>query len=178
MPIVTGTFTPVLTRGSSRSSAPQLPVATIKQLQGELSAVGLAVTRAEAGTTPQFGQDTSAQLKAFQLRYGLEASGDLSPTSGGVLYLAALVAAEGDRAKLQAALKDAVGKVPNSPEYNYWLARYAIMAGDYATAKTIAQPFPNAAGLTANLGGIIVVGLQPRQPEFRIRRISIATTTI
>ena len=44
-----------------------------------------------------------------------------------------------------------MGKVPNSPEYNYWLARYAIMAGDYATAKTIAQPFPNAAGLTANL---------------------------
>jgi hypothetical protein len=70
MPIVTGTFTPVVIAGAGTSSTsaaalPQLPVATIKQLQSELAAVGLTVVGAEVSGKSQFGTDTEASMREF-----------------------------------------------------------------------------------------------------------------
>src|SRR4051812_28667220 len=98
---------------------------TVKQLHDELAAVGLAVAGNAAGTAPQFGAATVAQLKAFEQRYNLPLTDNLDPTTAGVLTLSALAGTEGDRTKLRSKLQEAVNKVPNSPAYNYWLARYA-----------------------------------------------------
>jgi hypothetical protein len=128
-----------------------------------LGKVGLPVTESEGGGTPQFGAATAGQLNAFEARYGLPVKNELNPTNGGVLYLASLAGTETDRTKLQAELKDSVGKVPDSPEYNYWLARYAIMAGDYVTAKSVEKPVNHVDGLFVDLG--LIFNPQPRQPE-------------
>lgn len=131
MPYIPAPITP----GGATPAPPDI----IKQLHDELSAVGLAVAGTEVGATPVFGAVTSAQLKTFQARYNLQATGNLDPTTGGLLTVSALVATEGDRSNVQAGLQGALNKVANAPEYNYWLARYAIVARDYATAYTAAQ---------------------------------------
>src|SRR6516164_2461552 len=122
--------TTVITAGST-----DVPVETIRTLQSELTAVGLPVVGAEAGGTPRFGTDTQARVREFQKRYGLGETGDVDPGTGGVMSLSALVATQSDRSQLREKLKSALNDVPDSSEYNYWLARDAVLAGDYATAK-------------------------------------------
>jgi len=176
MPIVTGTFTPVLSPaapvagGGGTGVAPTpaasvLPVAIVKQLHDELAAVGLPVAGAESGATPQFGSATSTQLKAFQNRYQLPVTGNLDPATGGVLSLSAVVATEADRSKLRTELANMVNDAPNSPAYNYWLARYAVVAGDYTTARTAARLAQDFGDIRATIGPIIDPGPQPQQPE-------------
>src|SRR5262245_46490691 len=126
MPIVTGTFTPIASpstpvAGGIGVETAILPDDLVKQLQNELSAVGLPVTGTEAGATPQIGQVTSAQLKIFQDRYTLPVTGDLDATTGGILAVTALVATETDRAKLRSELAKMVNAVPGSSDYNYWV---------------------------------------------------------
>jgi peptidoglycan hydrolase-like protein with peptidoglycan-binding domain len=175
MPIVAGTFTPVLspvgpvaggggTAVTPTPAASVLPVAIIKQLQSELAAVGLSVTGSEVGATPVFSAATSAQLRTFQTRYSLPVTGNLDSATGGILTLAALVASEGDRSKVQAGLQSSLNKVADSPEYNYWLARYAVVTHDYATAYTAAQAaadFP----LVKSVIGPIISPPSPRPPD-------------
>jgi hypothetical protein len=157
MPIVPGRFQPIPTTG------PVLPVAIVNQLQDELAAVGFAVTGTEAGATPQFGKATSMQLKAFQTRYQFEATGDLEPTIGAILTNAALVATESDRTKLREKLKSAVNAVPNSPRYDYWLARFAIMAGFYDLAMKVN---PHLQDLFGNdIGNDVFTHAPPRAPD-------------
>jgi hypothetical protein len=60
-----------------------------------------------------------------------------------------MVATERDPTKLRAGLRAAQGKVANSPQYNYSLARYAIMAGDYDLAMRV-RPAAADAGLVAS----------------------------
>src|SRR5207244_12919573 len=69
--------------------------------------------------------------------------------------LAALVATEPDRTKLRTQLANMVDNVPDSPDYNYWLARYAIMAGDYTTAKNAADALADRIDLLTKLEGIL-----------------------
>jgi peptidoglycan hydrolase-like protein with peptidoglycan-binding domain len=142
-----------------------LPTTTIKQLHDGLAAIGFKVVGEEAGPNPRFGTATIAQLKTFQQRYKLPVTGELDPTSGGVLSLAALVATESDRAAVQAKLKQAMNNVPNSQLYSYWLARYAIMAGDYATAQTAIKPFLGQVLPLPELGSIIDPISQPSGPD-------------
>jgi peptidoglycan hydrolase-like protein with peptidoglycan-binding domain len=176
MPIISGIFTPVINPGTPVAvgggtgvaptpAAPVLPVAIVKQLQDELAAVGLSITGTEAGPTPQFGQATSAQLKAFQQRYQLSVTGNLDPATGGVLSLSALVATEADRSKLRTELANMVNDVPDSPAYNYWLARYAVVAGDYTTARTAARLANNFGNISVTIGPIVDPPPQPQQPE-------------
>jgi Tc toxin complex TcA C-terminal TcB-binding domain/PKD domain/Putative peptidoglycan binding domain len=177
MPIITTVFTPVIVvnpgTGVTTPPAPPLPAATIKLLHDELLTMGLPVAGVEVGATPQFGSATSEQLKIFQGRYKLPVTGNLDPTTGGILSLSALVATETDRTKLRTELASMVNNVPDSPQYNYWLARYALMSGDYTTANTARKTlelmhgvtFSVPAGLLINLGGIFDPGSQPRQPE-------------
>jgi hypothetical protein len=177
MPIVTRVFTPVLAVSEwtppapsqpAAPASPQLPAATIKQLHGELAAIGLPVVGTESGDIPQFGTATSAQLKTFQNRYKLPVTGNLDSTTGGVLSLSALVATETNRAKLRTELANMTNSVPDSPEYNYWFARYALMAGDYNLAARVRpSPFTDLLGNGLE-NGVFTTGdgnPQPQQPD-------------
>src|SRR5216683_4573273 len=171
MPFVTDVFKPVPVAGPGPArvpTGPVLPVDTTRQLHSELAAVGMPVAGVEAGATPQFGPATSAQLKQFQQRYGLPADEVLDPTTGGVLALVAMVATETDRAKLRTELRRAKGQVAHSPQFNYWLARSAILAGDYNLAANVNPHLPDLSGNKVNIDDLVVVdggGQPPRAPE-------------
>jgi hypothetical protein len=140
-----------------------LPVETLKQLHTELAAVGLPVVGAEATGTPQFGLETQARIRAFQQLHGLPVTDSVDPTTGAVLTLAALAATEFDRSKLREGLRAAQGSVADSPQYDYWLARYAIMAGDYDLAVKI-RPHPADVGFPT--GGVLEIPTaSPQAPE-------------
>jgi hypothetical protein len=108
-------------------------------LHTELANVGLPVVGAEAKGTPQFGSETVDRVRAFQKLHDLPVTGAVDPTTGGIMTLSAMVLTESDRDKLQNSLREAEGKVPNSPQYNLMLARSAILAGDYDLAVKV-QP--------------------------------------
>jgi hypothetical protein len=154
---------PPLTRTITARSA-NVPVDTIRTLHSELAAVGLPVNGSET-TDTRFGSDTEARVREFQKLHHLPETGEVDPATDGIMSLSALVATEGDQNKLRAELKDAIDEVPNSPEYNYWLARYAIMAGDYAIPKTILKLHPDLGGLLTDLGGIIDPHPKPAGPQ-------------
>src|SRR5438309_3149850 len=122
--------------GVIKAGSTDVPVDTIRTLHTELAAVGLSVGVGEA-TDTRFGSDTQARVREFQKLYRLPETGDVDPATGGILSLSALVATEGDRTKVRAELTDAINKVPNSTEYNTWLARYALMARDYKLASRV-----------------------------------------
>src|SRR5205809_5896654 len=141
---------------------------TIRALHHELSVNGFPVADSETGGA-NFGPATEARVREFQSRHDLATTGALDQVTGGVLALSTLVATESDRAKLRAELKDAVDQVPNSPEYSYWLARYAIMTGDYGLAATASPNLTDLSGLKIDLGHRILINGgepgPPRQPE-------------
>jgi hypothetical protein len=123
-----------------------------------------------AGGTPRFEAATESRVRDFQKLYRLPETGEVNPATGGVMTLAALVATEGDRSKLREKLKNAVNAVPNSPEYNYWLARSAILAGDYELAARVSPRLTDLSGITVDLGSAIFTTdpggpRSPRQPE-------------
>ena len=158
---------PTVTRVITTTST-NVTVETINQLHTELSVVGLSVVGVEVGATQQFGEATSVQLKAFQQRYNLTVDGNLTPETGGMLSLAALVAGESDLAKLREKLKVAANAVPGSSQYNYWTARYALMTGDFVlAAQVMPSRFPDLLGVDLhNL--VLTVGVIygiPEQPE-------------
>ena len=159
------TITEVITTKSNNVS-----MDTIKTLHTELTAVGLPVVGTEGSDATKFGPATSDELKLFQDRYQLPVTGNLDPATGGVLSLSALVATEPDRAKLRTELANMVNNVPDSPEYNYWLARYSIMAGDYALAKKVGPGLVDLSGKDIDLGNILPSGGgtgpgSPQQPD-------------
>src|SRR5262245_56017368 len=126
MPILTGVITSeTVSSGTVKTDQTSWPVlstvsvATLKQLHSELAAVGLPVLGAEANGTPQFGPETEDRVRAFQKLHGLRVTGKVDPTTGGYVALVALVTTESDPSKLQAGLRAAQGKVPDSPQYNY-----------------------------------------------------------
>jgi peptidoglycan hydrolase-like protein with peptidoglycan-binding domain len=144
MPVVTGVITSGTVSSSSVTIDPTptpvlltVPVATIAQLHAELAAVGLPVAGSEATVAPQFGPETQARVAAFQQLYGLPVTSTVDPTTGALMTLAALVSTESDRGKLRAGLRSAQGRVADSPHYDYWLARCAILAGDYDLAVKV-----------------------------------------
>ena len=170
MPILTGVITSeTVSSGTVKTDLTAWPVlstvsaATLKQLHTELAAVGLPVLGAEATGTPQFGSETEDRIRAFQKLHGLPATGAVDPTTGGVMVLAAMVTTESDPGKLRAGLRAAQDQVPNSPQYNYMLARSAILAGDYDLAVKVR---PNASDVGLSAGGVLdIPTASPQAPE-------------
>jgi peptidoglycan hydrolase-like protein with peptidoglycan-binding domain len=170
MPLLTGVITSeTISSGTVKTDRTSWPVlstvsvATLKQLHTELAAVGLPVLGAEATGTPQFGPETVDRVRAFQKLHGLPATGALDPTTGGVMALAALVTTESDPSKLRDGLRAAQSKVPNSPQYNYMLARSAILAGDPDLAMKVA---PSAGDLGLSAGTVLdILSASPDKPD-------------
>ena len=142
-----------------------VPARTIRALHTELAAIGLPVAGEEASGTPRFGSDTKARVREFQQLHGLPKTGKVDRTTGGIMSLSAFVATEVDRSKLRKKLKAAVGNVPNSPDYNYWLARYAVMSGDYALAKKVSPRLIDLSGVRVDLGNAVFNGTGPGSPQ-------------
>jgi hypothetical protein len=113
MPFVSETFVPARSpRAGEPAPRTHTPSrAILDALRDELSVVGLPI---DAEAPSGFGPITAEQLTRFQERYRLAVTGDLDPTTGGVLSLAALVASEPDRARLRARLGEARGAVSGS----------------------------------------------------------------
>jgi hypothetical protein len=161
MPLVTKVIT---------TESKNAPVDTIRTLHTELTAVGLPVIGTDGSDATKSGAATSDDVKLFQDRYHLPVTGEFDSTTGGVRSLAALVATEPDRTKLQTELANMVNNVPDSPQYNYWLARYAVMTGDYALAKKVSSSLVDLSGKDIDLGNILTSGTgtspgSPQQPE-------------
>jgi peptidoglycan hydrolase-like protein with peptidoglycan-binding domain len=156
---------PFVNRVLNPSSTGQNVPALTASLHRELALVGSPVAGTEAsGRT--YGAATEASVREFQKRFGLRETGELDPASGGIMALAAMVTEEGDREKLRRELRDAVNRVPNSPEYAYWLARYAIMAGDYQTAHNVARRFSDFAPIVAVIDPVVEIPDRgPSAPE-------------
>lgn len=92
----------------------------------------------------RLGEETSLAVAEFRRRFGLpqvSGSGPVVDASvGSLIHIAATFAESGDRAALKSAVGEAVSIADASqPEVNYWLARYAIIAGDYPTAAAAAS---------------------------------------
>src|SRR5262249_48804800 len=51
------------------------------------------------------------------------------------------------------------------PAYNYWLARYAVMAGDYQTPQTLLKQHPELVSVLNGLPQILDPAPQPKAPE-------------
>jgi hypothetical protein len=67
------------------------------------------------------------------------------------------------------ALRDAVREASatadiSQPQELYWLARYAVLAGDYETAQAIAQRIPDHPDVRAVIDPILALPDQPAQP--------------
>jgi hypothetical protein len=92
-------------------------------------------------------------------------TGNLDPVTGRVLSLSALVTKETDRAKLRTELGAMVNDAPDSPAFNYWLARYALVAGDYATARTAARLAHGFGDVNTTILPIADPPPQPQQPD-------------
>ena len=83
----------VITRSSGASEIAALP-----SLHRELTLLGVPVAPSEE-TQRNFGEFTEAAVRSFQLRAGLRETGEVDPTTGGIMALAVLATDEGDRAR-------------------------------------------------------------------------------
>src|SRR5688572_29488087 len=128
---------PKLTSPLSRNSTGQ----SVAELHSELISLGATIASSEL-TAKRFGDDTEKAVRAFQQSSGLPETGTVD-VSLGLLTRVASIAMDGNRAALQAAVREGVGASGNAaPQVNYWLARYGIMAGDYPTAQEAAGRAP------------------------------------
>lgn len=151
-----------------RARSSDAPAEIIRTLHAELAAVGLPVSGTEASGTPRFEAATESRVRDFQTLYRLPDTGSLDPVTGGIMTVAALVASEPDRNVLRQKLREAAAAGPDAPEFKNWMARSAILAGDY----------PLAAQMNSHLVDLSAVGTRfdelltlddgpgsPRQPE-------------
>lgn len=155
MPYVTETFVPLrgplrvptltdhLRGPDRREPTRQPPREVIERLRVELDTIGLPVGDSDPGG---FGSETAAALERFQQSHGLPVTGNLDPTTGGVLSIVSLVASEHDQTRLRERLREARAAVPDSPVYNEWLARSALIAGDYPLARAATDVLRDSLG--------------------------------
>ena len=155
---------PFVDRVLNRQSRGKTVPALVSNLHRELALLGGSVAQTET-TRKTFGASTEASVREFQKRVGLRETGEVDAATGGIMALAARVIEEGNRAKLRQELRSALDRVPNSPEYAYWLARYAIIAGDYQTAYTAARRFSAFGPIVAVIDPVISVDFGPNPPE-------------
>src|SRR5215207_7484397 len=68
---------------------------------------------------------------------------------------AAALAGPGDRAALRTAVREAAAAAASEPQELYSLARYAIVAGDYETANSLARRIPEHEGVRTVIDPIL-----------------------
>lgn len=162
MPVITQTIQPDERRSE------------VTAIQQALISLGASIDPGELATANvagTYGLDTQQAMGHFRQHFGHTLTGgfdlpDFNAADGRLLNIA--VAAEsGNSAALQKAVREsfAVIHIPRAAEETElrWLARYATIAGDFATASKILDLLPNGLPLVAAI--VKQSTLQPPKPE-------------
>lgn len=137
----------------------------VRELHKQLLAVGAAIDSGEQ-TGGNFGPTTVAAVLAFRLQYGLPAGETLDASTGRLMHVASAFDGGGRHAALLAAVREAAAADTSEPQELYQHARYAILAGDYRLAHSIAKRIPNHPDVVGVLDAILELpDQQPRRPE-------------
>ncbi len=135
--------------------------ASVRELHNQLLALGSAVDVNETEAS-SFGPSTVEAVSALRERYGFGDGTAVDPSLGRLMHVASVFAADGGRAALRGAVREASAAADASnPQELYWLARYATLSGDYETAHSIALLIPNHGDVRAVLDPIVA---PPRRP--------------
>src|SRR5262249_59737382 len=103
--------------------------AKVGELQSQLSALGAVITPAEQ-TARNFGPSTVAAVRAFRQQFGLPPGDTVDLPTERLMDAASAFAGPGGRVSLRGAVREAATASDNGqPQELYWLARYAILAG-------------------------------------------------
>ena len=139
--------------------------AEVHELHEQLQALGAVLDPGEQ-TATKFGNSTVAAVRDFRERYGLAAGDTVDLPTGRLIHVASAFASSGDRVALRAAVRAAVSAADTSqPQELYWLARYAIIAGDYETAHALALRAPGHSEIQGIILPILELPDQPAQPD-------------
>lgn len=158
MPIITGPIRP----NDSGQAVADLHKALLKY--------GAPIADAER-TGKRFADSTLAAVLAFRSQHGLPlVTGRDSPFDASVARLlnVASAAAGGNRAEFRTAVRESVAAASNAtPQENSQLARYAVIAFDYSSARTAALRAPQLSGLVTQIieAPLDVMRQPPRPPE-------------
>lgn len=141
--------------------------ARVRELHVQLVRLGAVIDPAEQDAT-RYGPSTMAAVRAFRERHGLPGGDIVDPPTARLMQVAAAFAGTNGRADVRAAIRTAAAAVDDSqPQELYWLARYATMAGDYATARSIARRIPEHEGIKTLIEPIVALPDQPAQRSLR-----------
>ena len=146
----------------------------VTAMQQALISLGATIDtpeRATATTAGIFGASTQAAVTALLARFG---SPPPSPfafnASTGRLLNIAVGAEVGNSAGLRQAVRESFAVIQTppvaSPSELAWLARYAVIAQDFTTARQVAALIPNEPVIKEKIGPIVnLTTLQPASPE-------------
>ena len=138
--------------------------AHVGALHEQLRNVGAVLDSGEQ-TATNYGPSTVAAVRAFRQRYGLPAGDAVDPPTARLMHVASVFASTGGQAPLRAAVREAASAADTTqPQELYWLARYAVLAGDYETAHAIARRIPGDGGITRVIEPILALPDQPPPP--------------
>src|SRR5687767_8457458 len=142
--------------------------ANVGELHTQLQSVGAVLAPGEQ-TASKFGPSTAAAVKAFREQYGMPAGDTVDLATGRVMHVASTFAGAGGRSVTRAAVREAAqasAADSSQPQELYWLARYAVLAGDYQLAHSITQLVPNHADVVGTIDPILALpDEQPLPPE-------------
>ena len=142
--------------------------ANVRELHKQLLAIGAPLAAGEQ-TATSYGPSTIAAVRAFQREYGLPARDAIDLAAGRLMHVASTFIGIGSQAALRAAVREAAqasAADSSQPQELYWLARFATLAGDYQTARSIAQLIPNHTDVIGVIDPILALpDQQPRPPE-------------
>jgi hypothetical protein len=135
--------------------------ANVRQLQSQLAGLGAVIDPGELSAA-SYGPSTMAAVRAFRERHGLPDGDAVDPTTAQLMRVAAAFFGTNGRKDVHAALRAAAAAIDaGQPQELYWLARYATMAGDYVTARSIARRIPDHEGIKAVIEPIVTLPAEP-----------------
>ena len=145
----------------------------VNELQMALMSYGVPIATEELATgagNGRFGASTQSAVLAVRQRFGLpQPSADAPAFDASVARLlnVASWAALGNQTALRGAVKELLAAADGAqPQELYWLARYAVLAGDYTAADQAAKRAPDFAPMAATVAPVIAVPSPwPQQPE-------------
>jgi hypothetical protein len=136
---------------------------------GATIAAGELFTATTAGT---YGTSTQTAVGDLLVRFGFDRPSTPTPftAQAGRLLNIAVGAEVGNSAALRQAVRESFAARQTAPAATpkelAWLARYAVIARDFTTAKTIAIQIPNEPVIKDKVGPIVNgPTLQPPEPE-------------
>ena len=141
--------------------------ANVRQLHVELTGLGAVIDPGEQAAT-SYGPSTMAAVRTFREQHGLLGGDTMDLPTGRLMHVASAFAGTNGRENLRAAVRTAAAAADeNQPQELYWLARYATIAGDYQTARSIARRIPDHVGIKAVIEPILALPDQPSSAASR-----------